>query len=252
MMINSSDTFRGKIIDNACVAYVDMLGTTEKTKVVDEEMFRQGRDLSTVWWFLAHIAKTDEQLSISGVSDSLLMIRHDFEKLVPLLIALFQISFITRGFRIRAGVEIGSVYGPDDFHDDFIPFIKENELTNITVPKYIIGDAITGAVLAERKLKGSRIVVGPKLEKRIKIKGTKLGNIFINRESENVMEIKWIDSTLTDSIFNELNETKKFTRPYPELIKNRFNSFLQNPDDDYSKIMIGLGVEWGILPKEEQ
>src|SRR6185503_17358205 len=137
VMIQPNETERINWLKNVnCVAMVDLLGTTEKTTKVDFEQLRQGNDLATIWWFIAHLCKIDPELKVSGISDSLVLARWDFTKLLPMLVALFQISFLTRGFRVRAGIEIGNAYGVDSFHHDLSPFIKEHNLTNLVIPQY--------------------------------------------------------------------------------------------------------------------
>lgn len=231
------------------VAYIDLLGTTEATSNESaSEQISHGNKLRTIWGFLADICKIEPQIEVSGISDSLVIFRQDFTKLLPLVVALFQISCLTRGFRIRAGIEIGNVYGSGSHLGKKL---TEGTIKNMIVPQYLYGDAITGAVLAEKKLKGSRLVLGATITKMIEnMAFEKLRPLLIKRE-DGVIEVKWTETEYTRDIFTALNKLDCYTKP-EDTIEYGFKQYLRYPNDDYSKMMVGLGVEWGILKVDSE
>lgn len=226
------------------VAFVDLLGTVSATSasaIGSIPSLRQGNAIETIWQFLGDICQIDPCLRVSGGSDSLFLFRQDFRQLLPLVVALFQISCLTRGFRIRGGIEIGNVYG---LKEDVARRLQA--IRNMTIPPDLYGDGITGAVLAERKLRGSRLVLGTTLAGQLRqVRFDEVAHLLVERE-EGIVEVNWTNSDYTRAVFERLNALNQYSPP-EETLRYGFGRYADDPTDDYSKVMIGLGVEWGIL-----
>jgi hypothetical protein len=233
------------------VAYIDILGTKDATYnalVSDEKiwkMFDKGLEISTVFNFVEILCECDKSIYATTFSDSILLINSNFTELMPYIMTLFQISCLIREFRIRAGIEIGNAY-PGEFT------LKRKLPDNFTLSRYFYGDAITGAVEAERRLKGSRIILGDLLSKVIIEKKGFLTNeqshLLISREESGrkFYEINWFDTKATETIIDQMNRIDNISDP-TESLEIRIRNWLEHPNDEHSKIMLGLCYELGFI-----
>lgn len=237
------ELLRAHLPQMTAVAFIDLLGTTKATSQIGLEQVIHGNSLETIWNFLGDLCQVYPGIQVSGISDSLVIFRQDFSKLLPMIVALFQICCLTRGFRIRGGLEIGNVFGVGR---ELERRVRQGAIPNMIIPQYIYGDAITGAVLAERTLKGSRLVLGKTLTSSLqRAELFEPQQIFVNRDG-GIVEVNWTDQEYTSAIFTELNRINRYSGP-EETLEYGFRRYLESPEDDYSKVMIGLGSEWGVL-----
>jgi len=245
-----------EMIRNATgVAFVDVLGTKDASLNAlalnggDARMISKLVEISTLYGFIARICEIDSALYATAFSDSVCIVRDGWERLILDIIALFQISCLTNEFRIRAGIEIGNVYGKASLQDGLAQLMEERNINNFNIPEYYFGDAITGAAVAERRLNGSRISFGDTItsiiDKYKKYLLVEINDLFIARNDGTKMfyEVNWMRPEATVAIFDQLNKLERFTRPNDTLPFAR-KRWSQVPTDEYCKTMSELAYEF--------
>jgi hypothetical protein len=243
------------------VLFIDLLGVTKATKMTaDPSITTPLTDLEFLWdTYLENLAEVYSEITIFGGSDSIIIVGQNYHEMFKVAAWIFQICWIVRGAKMRAGLDIGNLMPSKNYQKKLDK--KGRVPDNFYQPPYYIGDALTHAVLAERKLRGNRIVIGKELNRHLEKYNINYPNIYLWKESPCFpFEVRWDKIKLAREVHKKL--LGKFPKIYKnyygiDSIKNQFNackelvgsSDITNEEKKYYKKMIKLGKAWNLLAK---